>query len=62
MDYFKYSAKVTQVIGSLLSVRLKPARPFKHSSVDYAEPITLKQSTARNSVPQEIIFAYLFIW
>ena len=37
-------------MGNLPSVRLKPARPFKHSGVDYAGPIVIKQSTARNSV------------
>lgn len=48
---FKYNAKAAyQMMGNLPSVRLKPARPFKHSGVDYAGPITIKQSTARNSV------------
>ncbi|XP_065356376.1 uncharacterized protein LOC135950776 [Calliphora vicina] len=48
---FKYNAKAAQqMMGNLPSVRLKPSRPFKHSGVDYAGPITIKQSTARNSV------------
>lgn len=48
---FKYNAKAAQqMMGSLPSVRVKPARAFKHSGVDYAGPITIKQSTARNSV------------
>lgn len=48
---FKYKAKsLQQIMGNLPSVRLQPTRPFKHSGVDYAGPITIKQSTARNSV------------
>ena len=48
---FKYKAKAAQqIMGNLPSVRLQPSRPFKHSGVDYAGPITIKQSTARNSV------------
>ncbi|XP_065371866.1 uncharacterized protein LOC135963802 [Calliphora vicina] len=48
---FKYNSKAAQqMMGNLPSVRLKPARPFKHSGVDYAGPIVIKQSTARNSV------------
>lgn len=48
---FKYNAKAAQqIMGNLPSVRLKPARSFKHSGVDYAGPIIIKQSTVRNSV------------
>ncbi|XP_061389704.1 uncharacterized protein LOC133324895, partial [Musca vetustissima] len=48
---FKYKAKSSQqIMGNLPSVRVEPTRPFKHSGVDYAGPITIKQSTARNSV------------
>lgn len=48
---FKYNAKAAQqIMGNLRSIRLKPARPFKYSSVNYAGPIFTKQSTARNSV------------
>ncbi|XP_073820644.1 uncharacterized protein [Musca autumnalis] len=51
ITYFKYKAKsFQQIMGNLPSVRLQPTRPFKHSAVDYAGPITIKQSTARNSV------------
>ncbi|XP_075167525.1 uncharacterized protein LOC142239617 [Haematobia irritans] len=49
---FKYKAQsAQQIMGDLPAVRLQPCRPFKHSGVDYAGPITIKQSTARNSVP-----------
>lgn len=48
---FKYNARAAQqIMGNLPSVRLKQARPFKHSGVVYAGPIIIKQSTARNSV------------
>lgn len=48
---FKYNVKAAnQMMGNLPSIRVKPARPFKHSGVDYAGPIVIKQSTARNSV------------
>ncbi|XP_073827784.1 uncharacterized protein [Musca autumnalis] len=48
---FKYKAtSLQQIMGNLPSVRLQPTRPFKHSGVDYAGPITIKQSTAKNSV------------
>ncbi|XP_059219534.1 uncharacterized protein LOC131995236 [Stomoxys calcitrans] len=48
---FRYKAKTAeQIMGDLPTVRLQPTRPFKHSGVDYAGPITIKQSTARNSV------------
>ncbi|XP_075158086.1 uncharacterized protein LOC142231359 [Haematobia irritans] len=48
---FKYTAKAAQqIMGELPTVRLQPSRAFKHSGVDYAGPITIKQSTARNSV------------
>ncbi|XP_075157482.1 uncharacterized protein LOC142230733 [Haematobia irritans] len=47
---FKYTAKAAQeIMGELPSVRLQPTRAFKHSGVDYAGLITIKQSTARNS-------------
>ncbi|XP_075167763.1 uncharacterized protein LOC142239905 [Haematobia irritans] len=36
-------------MGNLPSVRLKPVRPFKHSGVDYAGPITIKASSVRSS-------------
>ena len=42
IDCFKYSAKAAQqVMGSLPSIRLKPARPIKHSGVDYADVETV---------------------
>ncbi|XP_065365766.1 uncharacterized protein LOC135958795 [Calliphora vicina] len=48
---FKYKAKAAQqIMGELPAVRIQPSRPFKHSGVDYAGPITIKQSTARNTV------------
>lgn len=48
---FKYSAKTAgQVMGNLPSVRLNPVRPFKHSGVDYAGPISIKNSNLRSSV------------
>lgn len=51
VNCFKYNAKASQqMMGNLPNVRLTPTRPFKHSGVDYAGPITLKQSTARNTV------------
>ncbi|XP_059223359.1 uncharacterized protein LOC131997084 [Stomoxys calcitrans] len=47
---FKYSAKAaTQIMGNLPQVRLNPARPFKHSGLDYAGPINMKQNTLRRS-------------
>ncbi|XP_037811344.1 uncharacterized protein LOC119603398 [Lucilia sericata] len=48
---FRYSAKTSQqVMGNLPYVRLNVTRPFKHSGVDYAGPITLKNSTLRSAV------------
>ncbi|XP_075157882.1 uncharacterized protein LOC142231148 [Haematobia irritans] len=47
---FRHSAKsAQQIMGNLPSVRLKPVRPFKHSGVDYAGPITIKASSVRSS-------------
>ncbi|XP_037821181.1 uncharacterized protein LOC119610139 [Lucilia sericata] len=51
MKCFRYSAKTSQqVMGNLPYVRLNVARPLKHSGVDYAGPITLKNSTLRSAV------------
>ncbi|XP_075163108.1 uncharacterized protein LOC142235734 [Haematobia irritans] len=48
---FKYAAKAaTQIMGNLPQVRLNPARPFKHSGLDYAGPILIKQNTLRRSI------------
>lgn len=48
---FKYRAtSAQQIMGVLPAVRLQPSRLFKHSGVDYAGPITIKQFTARDSV------------
>ncbi|XP_061399248.1 uncharacterized protein LOC133334953 [Musca vetustissima] len=48
---FRYSAKTSQqIMGNLPSVRLHATRPFKHSGVDYAGPIMIKNSTLRSSV------------
>lgn len=46
----KYAAKASQqLMGNLPSVRITPARPFKHSGLDYAGPILMKQSTLRSA-------------
>lgn len=51
MRCFKYAAKTSQqIMGNLPQVRLTVTRPFKHSGVDYARPITLKSSTLRSAV------------
>ncbi|XP_075162954.1 uncharacterized protein LOC142235578 [Haematobia irritans] len=47
---FKYASRAaTQIMGDLPQVRLNPARTFKHSGLDYAGPITIKQNTLRRS-------------
>lgn len=47
---FKYAAKTSQqIMGNLPHVRLNVSRPFKHSGVDYAGPITIKTSSLRSS-------------
>lgn len=51
MKCFKYSAKASQqIMGNLPSVRLNVTRPFKHSGVDYAGPISVKSSTFRTTI------------
>ncbi|XP_059217542.1 uncharacterized protein LOC131994720 [Stomoxys calcitrans] len=50
MRCFRYSAKtVQQVMGNLPRVRLTMTRPFKHSGVDYAGPIPIRNSNLRSS-------------
>ncbi|XP_036347149.1 uncharacterized protein LOC118756495 [Rhagoletis pomonella] len=47
---FKYTAKVhQQQMGNLPAVRLQPTKPFQHSGLDYAGPITLKLSLLRKA-------------
>lgn len=60
MDYFRKpigqisnskTAKTSkQIMDNLPNVRLNVSRPFKHSGVDYAGPITIKASTARSAL------------
>jgi hypothetical protein len=39
----KYKAKISQqIMGNLPEVRIRPSRPFTHTGVDYAGPITLR--------------------
>ncbi|XP_037822286.1 uncharacterized protein LOC119610934 [Lucilia sericata] len=50
MRCFTYSAKAaTQIMGNLPSIRLNATRPFKHSGVDYAGPISVKNCTLRSA-------------
>ncbi|XP_075158099.1 uncharacterized protein LOC142231374 [Haematobia irritans] len=50
MPCFRQSAKTArQIMGNLPSIRIKPSRPFKHSGVDFAGPITIKASSVRSS-------------
>ncbi|XP_075163099.1 uncharacterized protein LOC142235724 [Haematobia irritans] len=47
---YKYIAKTSQqVMGNLPAVRLNMTRPFRHSGVDYAGPILIKNSNLRSS-------------
>lgn len=51
MRCFRYYAKAAhQLMGNLPPVRLNITRPFKHSGVDYAGPIPVKNSSLRSSV------------
>ncbi|XP_075157800.1 uncharacterized protein LOC142231065 [Haematobia irritans] len=51
MSCLRYSAKFCrQVMGNLPAVRLNVTRPFKHSGVDYAGPITIKNSSLSSSI------------
>jgi len=51
MTCFRYSAQAaTQLMGDLPAVRVKPARAFLNTGVDYAGPVIIKQSTARNAI------------
>ncbi|XP_075157829.1 uncharacterized protein LOC142231095 [Haematobia irritans] len=48
---FRYTARTSrQIMGNLPAVRTNMTRPFKHSGVDYAGPIYMKNSTLRSSV------------
>ncbi|XP_075162898.1 uncharacterized protein LOC142235533 [Haematobia irritans] len=47
---FKYTAKTSQqIMGNLPNVRLTVTRPFSHSGVDYAGPISIKTSSLRTA-------------
>ncbi|XP_058983975.1 uncharacterized protein LOC131804796 [Musca domestica] len=47
---FRYNSKTAQqIMGNLPKVRLTISRPFKHSGVDYAGPISIKNSNLRSS-------------
>ena len=47
---FKYRATANQqLMGDLPTPRVNITRPFKHSGVDYAGPITIKQSSLRSA-------------
>ncbi|XP_075157794.1 uncharacterized protein LOC142231060 [Haematobia irritans] len=51
MKCFRFSAKTSQqIMGNLPAVRLNASRPFKHSGVDYAGPIMLKNSSLRSTI------------
>lgn len=51
MKCFKYSARASQqIMGNFPSVRLNVTRPFNHSGVDYAGPISMKSSTFRTTI------------
>lgn len=51
MHCFRYYAKAaSQIMGNLPPVRLNATRPFKHSGVDYAGPIPVKNSNLRSAV------------
>ncbi|XP_059220686.1 uncharacterized protein LOC131995745 [Stomoxys calcitrans] len=48
---FRFAAKTSQqIMGNLPQARLMITRPFKHSGVDYAGPITIKTSNLRSTV------------
>lgn len=50
MKCFRFSARTSQqIMGNLPSVRLNVTRPFKHSGVDYAGPISIKNSNLRSA-------------
>lgn len=50
MKCFRFTAKTAQqIMGNLPLVRLNVTRPFKHSGVDYAGPISIKTSSLRSA-------------